>query len=159
MEEDGESPWEACRREVAEETGLVVGAGRLVCVDFLRAPARPGRRGPVPVRLRRGAGGRRGERVVLQDEEIEEHRWATPDEADGLLSGPVGRRVGQALGAARHPSTWRTDGRCRGVGRLTVRARPGTSRPSTNPATCGRARSASRVEANQASGGTRSATG
>jgi ADP-ribose pyrophosphatase YjhB (NUDIX family) len=36
MEEDGESPWEACRREVAEETGLVVERGRLVCVDFLR---------------------------------------------------------------------------------------------------------------------------
>ena len=32
-------------------------------------------------------------------EEIEDARWATPEEADGLLSGPVGRRVGRALAA------------------------------------------------------------
>src|SRR5580692_652555 len=43
MEDDGETPWEACRREVREETGLVVEAGRLVCVDFLRPrPGKPG---------------------------------------------------------------------------------------------------------------------
>ncbi len=43
IEEDGESPWDGCRREVAEETGLVVDGGRLRCVDFLRPrPGRPG---------------------------------------------------------------------------------------------------------------------
>ena len=43
VEEDGESPWEGCRREVAEETGLVVDSGRLVCVDFLHPrPGKPG---------------------------------------------------------------------------------------------------------------------
>jgi len=34
----------------------------------------------------------------LQAEEIEDCRWVGPDEAASLLSGPVGRRVGQVLG-------------------------------------------------------------
>jgi NADH pyrophosphatase NudC (nudix superfamily) len=34
IEADGESPWEACRRETREECGLDIGAGRSVCVDF-----------------------------------------------------------------------------------------------------------------------------
>ena len=42
MEADGETPWEACRREVREECGIDVHAGRLACTDF--RPARPGRR-------------------------------------------------------------------------------------------------------------------
>ena len=43
MEDNGETPWEACTREVQEETGLVLDTGRLVCVDFLRPrPGRPG---------------------------------------------------------------------------------------------------------------------
>ena len=33
MEADGESPWEACRREVREETGIDVARGRLAAVD------------------------------------------------------------------------------------------------------------------------------
>ena len=54
MEADGESPWEACRREVREETGIEVARGRLAAVDFRRP--RPGRPGgnPVPLRLREG---------------------------------------------------------------------------------------------------------
>ena len=40
VEADGETPWEACRRETLEECGLDVGQGRLVCVDFLRPKAR-----------------------------------------------------------------------------------------------------------------------
>src|ERR1700680_3274578 len=43
MEADGESPWEACRREVREETGIDVVRGRLAAVDFRRPrPGRPG---------------------------------------------------------------------------------------------------------------------
>src|SRR6202158_1126819 len=43
MEADGESPWEACRREVREETGIEVARGRLAAVDFRRQrPDRPG---------------------------------------------------------------------------------------------------------------------
>ena len=46
MEADGETPWDACRREVAEECGLHIGAGhpaRLACMDFRRPrPGKPG---------------------------------------------------------------------------------------------------------------------
>ncbi|HEY5097297.1 MAG TPA: NUDIX hydrolase [Acidimicrobiales bacterium] len=98
LEEDGESPWEGCRREVREETGLVVHSGRLVCVDFLRP--RPRRPGGLRFLFDCGMVGTEArDRIVLQTEEISECRWATPDEADQLLSGPVGRRVGQALTA------------------------------------------------------------
>src|SRR6202051_5407329 len=41
MEADGETPWEACRREVREECGIEIGRGRLACMDF-RHP-KPGR--------------------------------------------------------------------------------------------------------------------
>lgn len=96
MEADGETPWEACRREVREECGLDVTRGRLVVVDFLRP--RPGRPGGIRFLFDCGrlddavlAG------VVLQDEEISEHRLAAPKQALRLLSGPVRRRVAVAL--------------------------------------------------------------
>jgi len=99
VEEDGESPWEACRREVAEETGLVVNSGRLACVDFLHP--RPGRPGGVRFLFDCGVvTADQRATVVVQADEIEDHRWATPAEAADLLSGPVGRRVGRTLGAA-----------------------------------------------------------
>ena len=99
IEEDGESPWEGCRREVVEETGLVVDGGRLRCVDYLHP--RPNRPGGVRFLFDCGVvdAGRRSA-LVLQVGEIDDARWAMPDEADGLLSGPVGRRVAQALGTA-----------------------------------------------------------
>ncbi len=109
LEEDGETPWEGCRREVLEETGLVVDTGRLACVDFLRP--RPRRPGGLRFLFDCGSIGPDGESgIVLQVEEISECRWVTPDEAAHLLSGPVGRRVGQALG---HPgaTVYLEDGR------------------------------------------------
>lgn len=39
--EEGESPWEACRREVREELGLERPLRRLLCIDYIRA--RPSR--------------------------------------------------------------------------------------------------------------------
>jgi len=99
IEEDGESPWEGCRREVAEETGLVVTSGRLACVDFLHP--KPGRPGGVRFLFDCGvvdADRRAG--LVLQVEEISEAQWTAADEAVRLLSGPVGRRVARALAAS-----------------------------------------------------------
>lgn len=108
MEADGESPWEACQREVVEETGLFVEGGRLACVDFLRPrPSRPG-----GLRFVFDCGQLRPEAadaIVLPPEEISQYRWTAPEEADRLLSGPVGRRVRQCL--RRKGTLYLEDGR------------------------------------------------
>ena len=98
MEADGETPWEACRREVLEEVGLHVGRGRLVAVDFLRPkPEKPGGMrflfncGVIPTSSLAA--------ISLQEEELSEYRLVDPDTALELLSGPLRRRVGAALAA------------------------------------------------------------
>lgn len=100
IEPGGESPWEACRRETREETGLIVEHGELVCVDFLTPrPNRPG-----GLRFVFDCGRMEPERLAairLQPEEIEQHRFAPPADAVALLTRPVGRRVAAALGASR----------------------------------------------------------
>ncbi len=108
MEADGETPWEACRREVREETALVVERGRLVCVDFLRP--RPSRAGGLRFLFDCGRIDRAtAAGIVLAEDEIGEHRWATPAEADDLLSGPVGRRVRHSI--RRTSTIYLEDGR------------------------------------------------
>lgn len=99
MEADGETPWEACRREVHEETGLIVDNGRLVCVDFLRP--RPGKPGGMRFLFDCGALSDETLGVIeLQDAELSEYRFADMADAIPLLSGPLRRRVRSAVGAA-----------------------------------------------------------
>lgn len=92
MEADGETPWEACRREVHEECSLVVTRGRLVCVDFLRP--RPDRAGGLRLLFDCGrlpeieAAG-----IVVQAGEIADFRFVDQAEADELLRPAVRRRV------------------------------------------------------------------
>ena len=100
MEADGETPWEACRREALEECGLDVGRGQLVCVDFLRP--RPGRPGGMRFLFDCGTfakGDLAG--IVLQEEEISEFRLTRVERALELLSGPVRRRVAAAVDEPR----------------------------------------------------------
>ena len=108
MEADGESPWEACRREVREETGLEVSRGRLAAMDFRRP--RPGRAGGIrflfdcgPVSEEALAG------LKLQPEEISEARLVPLPEALALLRGPIRRRVQAATGGG--PLVYLEDGR------------------------------------------------
>jgi len=98
MEASGESPWEACVREVREECGLTVRVGRLACVDFRRP--RPGRPGGVRFlfdcgRMDDAALGA----VVLQPEEISEYRMVSLDKALTMLRAPIMRRVRAACAA------------------------------------------------------------
>ncbi len=108
MEDNGETPWEACRREVREESGLVVDSGRLVCVDFLRPrPDRPG-----GMRFLFDCGALDDEAfagIVLQEDEISEHRLEEMASALELLSGPLRRRVGACVGATN--TVYLEDGR------------------------------------------------
>jgi 8-oxo-dGTP diphosphatase len=98
MEPDGETPWEACRREVREECGLEVSAGRLACVDFRRP--HPGRPGGMRFLFDCGeADDASLSGVALQAEEISEHRLVDLATALTLLRGPVRRRVDAAIRA------------------------------------------------------------
>ena len=98
MEADGETPWEACRREVREEVGLDVIGGRLVVVDFLRPkPSKPG-----GMRFLFDCGVFADDalgRIELQEEELSDSLLAEPARALELLSGPLRRRVRAALGS------------------------------------------------------------
>jgi 8-oxo-dGTP diphosphatase len=92
MEADGETPWEACQREVAEECGLAVRRARLACVDFRRP--RPGRSGGMRFlfdcgRLDDDALAA----VTVQADEISQYRIVKMSTALTLLSGPIRRRV------------------------------------------------------------------
>ena len=99
MEADGETPWEACQREVREECGLDVRHGQLVCMDFRRP--RPGRPGGIRFLFHSGAIGEEGlAAIVIQPEEISEYRRAALPEALPLLRPPIRRRV-QAATSAR----------------------------------------------------------
>ena len=92
MEADGETPWEACQREVREECGIDVRKGRLACMDFRRP--RPGRPGGVRFLFNCGQiGPKHLDGIVLQAEEISEYRLAALPDALDMLRSPIRRRV------------------------------------------------------------------
>jgi 8-oxo-dGTP pyrophosphatase MutT (NUDIX family) len=97
MEADGESPWEACQREVREETGLEVSRGRLAAMDFRRP--RPGRAGGIRFLFDCGQLGDEAlAGLKLQPEEISESRLVPLPEALTLFRKPIRRRVRAATG-------------------------------------------------------------
>ena len=113
MEADGETPWQACQREVREECGLEVTRGRLACMDFRRW--RDGNPGGIRFLFDCGALADSAlARVVLQPEEISEHRLAPLAEALSLLrradppSCPARCASAMAHPASTPSSTWRT---------------------------------------------------
>lgn len=98
MEAD-ETPWAACRREVLEETGLTVTAGRLVAVDT-RPPTL---RKALGLRFLFDCGELPDETLAtvrLQSTEVSDWCLAAPEEALALLRPAVRRRVAATLGAA-----------------------------------------------------------
>jgi ADP-ribose pyrophosphatase YjhB (NUDIX family) len=98
MEADGESPWQACQREVREECGLELSRGRLACVDF-RSP-RPGNPGGIRFLFDCGTlGAERLAAITLQEEEISEFRLEPLPAALQLLRKPIRRRVRAATRA------------------------------------------------------------
>jgi ADP-ribose pyrophosphatase YjhB (NUDIX family) len=98
MEADGETPWDACRREVREECGIEVRAGRLACVDF--RPGRRGRPGGIRFLFYCGPADEAAlDAITVQPEEIAEYRLVPLDTALVLLRPPIRRRV---RAATRH---------------------------------------------------------
>jgi 8-oxo-dGTP diphosphatase len=92
MEADGETPWDACRREVREECGIEVRSGRLACVDF--RPGRPGRPGGIRFLFDCGPADEAAiDAITVQAEEIAEYRLLHLPAALGLLRPPIRRRV------------------------------------------------------------------
>jgi 8-oxo-dGTP diphosphatase len=92
MEADGETPWQACRREVREECGIELRRGRLACMDFRR----PRRGRPGGIRFLFDCGSFEDSclaAITVQAEEICEHRLAALPEALRLLRRPIRRRV------------------------------------------------------------------
>lgn len=97
--ETGESPADACRREVREELGIDVEVGELMCVDYNRAtpdyveslmflfripPLSP----------------QRIDAITLPDSELSEYRFCTLEQANTLLPDRVARRLSAVLGDA-----------------------------------------------------------
>jgi len=92
MEADGETPWDACRREVREECGIEVRSGWLACVDF--RPSRPGHPGGIRFLFDCGpADDAALAAITVQPEEIAEYRLVPLDTALTLLRPPIRRRV------------------------------------------------------------------
>jgi ADP-ribose pyrophosphatase YjhB (NUDIX family) len=96
MEADGETPWDACRREVREECAIEVRGGRLACVDF--RPGRPGRAGGIRFLFDCGpASAAALDAITVQPEEIAEFRLVPLGTALDLLRSPIRRRVRAAI--------------------------------------------------------------
>jgi ADP-ribose pyrophosphatase YjhB (NUDIX family) len=108
MEADGETPWDACRREVREECGIEVRRGRLACTDF--HPGRPDHPGGIRFLFDCGPVDDAAlAAITLQPEEIAEHRIVPLDTALALLRPAIQRRV-EAV--SRHPGfVYLEDGR------------------------------------------------
>jgi 8-oxo-dGTP diphosphatase len=92
MQADGETPWEACRREVREECGIDVRGGRLACVDF--HPGRPGHPGGIRFLFDcEPADDAALKAITVQPEEIAEYQLVPLDVALVMLRPPIRRRV------------------------------------------------------------------
>jgi 8-oxo-dGTP diphosphatase len=97
MEADGETPWDACRREVREECGIEVRTGRLACTDF--RPGRPGHPGGIRFLFDCGTADDAAlAAITVQPEEIAEYRLVPLETALTLLRPPIQRRVQAVAG-------------------------------------------------------------
>lgn len=102
--EAGESPWQACVREIQEEIGLDIAPTRLLCVDYS---------GETKTRTESlnfifdGGIVSEADRqcIVLPPDELREYRFVTPEEASRLLTRRLRRRVQRCLAVLENGTT------------------------------------------------------
>ncbi len=93
-----ESPYAACRREVAEELGLDRRPGRVLAVDWV--PSQPGRPEGLVVVYDGGVlGAADVDAVTLADGELAGFAFVAPAEVAARVTPLVGRRVAACLDA------------------------------------------------------------
>jgi 8-oxo-dGTP diphosphatase len=98
--EPGEAPHVGCAREVAEEVGLDQPVGRLLTVDWQRAPPEYGPQARPTVYFIFDGGVLAGQtQIELQQEELDGYKFAAPADLAGLLAPPGLRRARAALAA------------------------------------------------------------
>ncbi|MFC3492991.1 NUDIX domain-containing protein [Glycomyces rhizosphaerae] len=102
MLDEGETPEQACRREVKEEIGLDVEFGRLLLVNW--TPPMPERPLPLIVFIFDG-GVIEPDQIRLDPGELDEYRFLEPDQALPLLSVNEQKRMTVALEARRTGAT------------------------------------------------------
>lgn len=91
--EADESPRQACEREVAEELGLALAVGRLLCIEW---------QGPEPDRTESlmfvyDGGMREGLSIQLPADELASYAFVTTDKLDAFMLPRLARRVRAAL--------------------------------------------------------------
>ena len=105
MIELDESPRQACVREIAEELGLTLHVGRLLCVDF--RPADPPKRESIQFIFVAGIlNDEHIARIHLPPAELAAFRLLAPGDALPLLHVHLGRRMAYALQALADGATY-----------------------------------------------------
>ena len=96
--EKGESPRQACMRELREELGLDVGIGRLLCLEYVSGDEV---KGDALMFIFDGGifSNAQVERIVLQKEELSMFRFMPLNETQSLLPAKAVERVRQAVRA------------------------------------------------------------
>jgi 8-oxo-dGTP pyrophosphatase MutT (NUDIX family) len=93
--EADESPRQACAREVAEELGLALAIGRLLCIEW---------QGPEPdrtesLKFNYDAGLLGAQQIRLPAEELSSYAFVSADELDNVMVPRLARRTRAALRA------------------------------------------------------------
>ena len=100
--EHNEPPTVACEREVLEETGLRIEAGRLLVVAW-RAPTKPGRDARWSL-IFDGGPADSTQPLQLHDDEVRLARWVPPKNALAALTPAIAQRL-VAWGVETNPAT------------------------------------------------------